>query len=132
MKINRTKVIDIINKELIYYKYTLNYDIKNNIINVEYKEFSYGHIGWEEMDKISNCGLFTFGFKTKNKNNIPDNIEELLIESMYKKIHKEIKSTKKELIRITNKLNKKIEEHELYLNCDLFKTLSRKDKLNSL
>jgi len=132
MIINRTNVIDITNKKLIFYKYTLNYDIKNNIANIEYKEFSYGHIGWEILDKISICGLWTVGFKTENKNNIPNNIEDLLIDFLYKNMIHDIKSTKKELFSITNKLNKKIEEQESYLNCDLFKTLSRKDKLNSL
>ena len=127
MKINRKHTVSIENTKMIYYKCEIYLNTYENEITIEHSTYSWGH-GSEKCDEMYYDGRTTCIFKTKNKENMPDNIEELLIEHLFFGLKETIEVRKNEIAKIVDDMNKTEKLFEL----DIFKNINRKIKLESL
>ncbi|MCK9446665.1 hypothetical protein M0Q50_07365 [bacterium] len=127
MKIIRKNTNEVMDKN-IYYKVEVEYSRYNDTLTIEHSTFSWGH-GNETDDEIyfdSRCDRTIF--KTKTKSNIPDNIEDLLLERLFNGLIESINKKQKDI----EDINYYIEQDKNILNKNIFKKYNRKLKLNSL
>lgn len=111
----------------VYYECELTYSVFAGKIYIGYSEYSSDNISGK-MDEIQSSNLFNCKFQTMDKNNIPENIEDLLIMTVYNNLKNNINEKKKYIKGIEDE----IELNEQILTDESFKKILRKNKLDSL
>lgn len=133
MKIKRTDV----NRQKgpgfpTYYKISLKIDFDNEILHYENSIFTFGHYGWEKLDKVCTDGYSEASYKTEDKEMIPHNIEELLLECIHNSFDEQIKEEKEILKKHIKESKNNINIYNDRKNHKIFKYLNRKDKLKTI
>lgn len=134
MNIRRT---DIVNQRQgpnfpTFYKVSLKIDFDNEILYYETSIFTFGHTGWEKDDVVCTDGWSEACYKTKDKDSIPSNIEELLLECIHKNFDEQIKEEKEIIKKHIKESKNKINIYNNRKNHKIFKHLNRKDKLKTI
>ena len=111
--------------------YTVSAMVSNDFMNIIFYYNEFTNNPFSTLNRIDSS-YNVYYFVTLKKEKIPTNIEELLIEKIYKNINKTINIKKKELISVPKEIKEDIKKCEKYLNNDIFNHINRKKKLESL